>query len=71
MKDHLNPAQARLAGVGREFHSQVANITLPTTSALNHWRAATEEADELQYDLKEAMYYAFRKFQRRIRRWIV
>ena len=51
-----------LAGACRELHSQVANITLPSTSALNQWRAATEEADELQYDLKEAMYYAFRNF---------
>jgi hypothetical protein len=58
--DYKNVEKLELIlGASRELYSHMS-VTLPTSGAQTEWTAAMEEADELIYDLKEAMYFAFR-----------
>jgi hypothetical protein len=48
-----------ILGACRELFSHMS-VTLSNSGAQAEWTAASDEADEIMYDLKEAMYFAFR-----------
>ena len=49
-----------LSGACRQLYTAASDITFPTSANLTAWQKASEEADYLLYDIKEAGIYACR-----------